>query len=80
MGVTQTALRYRVVVEIANQSDRDLVRFIAPGAFSTQFLGRDMMQAGMFSSRYNADEMMRILTKNGLRAVIEPATGLGAGN
>lgn len=80
MGITQTALRYRVVVEINNQSDRDLVRFIAPGAFSTQFQGRDMMQAGVFSSRYNADEMMRILTRNGLRAVIEPATGLEAGN
>ncbi len=73
MGVSQTGLRYRVIVEIANQSDQDLVRFIAPGAFATVWQGRGVMQAGVFSSRYNANEMLKLLNRNGLRGVISPA-------
>jgi parallel beta-helix repeat protein len=72
MGVTQTGLRYRVMVEIANQTEQDLVRFIAPGAFATVSQGRGVMQAGVFSSRYNANQMLKLLNRNGLRGMIEP--------
>ena len=72
MGVSQTGLRYRVMVEIANQSEQNLVRSIAPGAFATVWQGRGVMQAGVFSSRYNANEMLKLLNRKGLRAMIEP--------
>ena len=72
MGVTQTGLRYRVIVEIANQSEQEKVRSIAPGAFATVWQGRGVMQAGVFSSRYNANEMLKLLNRNGLRGVISP--------
>ncbi|NEU71504.1 DUF1565 domain-containing protein [Hassallia byssoidea VB512170] len=72
MGVSQTGLRYRVMVEIANQSDQERVRFIAPGAFATVWQGRGVMQAGVFSSRYNANEMLKLLNRNGLRGMISP--------
>jgi parallel beta-helix repeat protein len=72
MGVTQTGLRYRVIVEIANQSEQERVRSIAPGAFATVWQGKGVMQAGVFSSRYNANEMLKLLNRNGLRGVISP--------
>jgi parallel beta-helix repeat protein len=72
MGVTQTGLRYRVIVEIANQSEQERVRSIAPGAFATVWQGRGVMQAGVFSSRYNANEVLKLLNRNGLRGVISP--------
>ncbi|MGI2902285.1 DUF1565 domain-containing protein [Tolypothrix sp. VBCCA 56010] len=72
MGVSQTGLRYRVIVEIANQSEQERVRFIAPGAFPTVWQGRGVMQAGVFSSRYNANEMLKLLNRNGLRGMISP--------
>ncbi|MBD2605021.1 DUF1565 domain-containing protein [Scytonema hofmannii FACHB-248] len=72
MGVTQTGLRYRVMVEIANQNEQNLVRSIAPGAFATVWQGRGVMQAGVFSSRYNANEMLKLLNRKGLRGMISP--------
>ncbi len=72
MDVTQTGLRYRVIVEIANQSEQERVRSIAPGAFATVWQGRGVMQAGVFGSRYNANEMLKLLNRNGLRGMISP--------
>ncbi|WP_148662733.1 DUF1565 domain-containing protein [Scytonema hofmannii] len=68
----QINLRYRVIVEIENGKDQELVKFLAPGAFRTLWRGRDVMQAGIFSTRYNADSMVKIFNNNGLRAAIEP--------
>jgi parallel beta-helix repeat protein len=65
-------LRYRVIVEIQNEKDQELIKFLAPGAFRTLWRGRDVMQAGIFSTRYNADSMVNIFNNNGLRASIEP--------
>ncbi|MBU7586427.1 MAG: DUF1565 domain-containing protein [Nostoc sp. TH1S01] len=64
--------RYRVIVEVANEQEQELVKFVAPGAFSTIWKGRRVMQAGVFSNRSNADEMLKNLTNNGLRTMIEP--------
>ncbi|WGV28959.1 DUF1565 domain-containing protein [Halotia branconii] len=63
---------YRVVVEVATDRERDLVRLFAPEAFSTIWQGRKVMQAGVFSNRYNADEMLKKLSSNGLRSIVEP--------
>ncbi|WP_225893872.1 DUF1565 domain-containing protein [Atlanticothrix silvestris] len=65
-------VRYRVVVEVASDRERDLVRLFAPEAFPTIWQGRRVMQAGVFSNRYNADEMLKKLSGNGLRSIVEP--------
>ncbi len=71
-GASQMGVRYRVIVQVGNERDQNLVRYLAPGAFSTVWQGRSVMQAGVFSSRYNADEMLKVLNSNGLSAMIEP--------
>ncbi len=64
--------RYRVIAEVQTQRDQELVRFLAPGAFPTFWDGKAVMQAGVFTNRYNAEQMLAILNNNGLRTVMEP--------
>ncbi|MHC5937186.1 DUF1565 domain-containing protein [Nostoc sp.] len=71
-SATQFGVRYRVVVPLFTDRDKDLVRSLAPGAFPTVWQGQRVMQAGVFSSAYNAKEMLKTLSKNGLRAIMEP--------
>ncbi|MEH2278657.1 MAG: DUF1565 domain-containing protein [Nostoc sp.] len=71
-SATQFGIRYRVVVPLATDKDKDLVRFLAPDAFPTIWQGQRVMQAGVFSSEYNAKEMLKTLSSNGLRAIMEP--------
>ncbi|MEH1966976.1 DUF1565 domain-containing protein [Nostoc sp.] len=71
-SATQFGIRYRVIVPLATDKDQDLVRFLAPGAFATVWQGQRVMQAGVFSSEYNAKEMLKTLSSNGLRAIMEP--------
>ncbi|MEH2390825.1 MAG: DUF1565 domain-containing protein [Nostoc sp.] len=68
----QFGVRYRVVVPLATNKDQDLVRSLAPDAFLTVWDGQRVMQAGVFSSEYNAKEMLKTLSSNGLRAIMEP--------
>jgi hypothetical protein len=69
---TGASVRYRVVVEATNEREQELVKTLAPGAFSTVRQGRRVMQVGVFSDRANADEMLRILNSSGLRTIVEP--------
>ncbi|HYW18921.1 MAG TPA: DUF1565 domain-containing protein [Nodularia sp. (in: cyanobacteria)] len=69
---TRTGVRYRVVVNVATDQQRDLVRNLAPGAFPTMRQGRRVMQVGVFSDRINAEEIVKVLNSNGLRTTIEP--------
>ncbi|MEH2225796.1 DUF1565 domain-containing protein [Nostoc sp.] len=71
-SATQFGVRYRVVVQLATDKDRDLVKFLAPGAFPTVWQGQRVMQAGVFSSEYNAKEMLKTLSSKGLRVIMEP--------
>ncbi|MEH2127767.1 DUF1565 domain-containing protein [Nostoc sp.] len=68
----QFGVRYRIVVPLATDKDRDLVKFLAPGAFPTVWQGQRVMQAGVFSSEYNAKEMLKTLSSKGLRVIMEP--------
>ncbi|PMB12506.1 hypothetical protein CEN48_17120, partial [Fischerella thermalis CCMEE 5282] len=68
----ELGMRYRVITEVQTQKDQELVRFLAPGAFPTFWQGRAVMQAGVFSNRHNAEQMLTILNNNGLRTMIEP--------
>ncbi|NJM72483.1 MAG: DUF1565 domain-containing protein [Scytonema sp. RU_4_4] len=71
-GVGQMNLRYRVVVEVQNEKEQELIKFLAPNAFRTVWRGKGVMQVGVFSTRYNADSMIKILDNNGFKAVVEP--------
>lgn len=71
-GVGQINLRYRVVVEVQNEKEQELVKFLAPSAFRTVWRGKGVMQVGVFSTRYNADSVIKVLNNNGLKAVVEP--------
>jgi parallel beta-helix repeat protein len=68
----QQGVRYRVVVNVATDRERDIVRTLAPGAFATIWQGRRVMQVGVFSDRRNADEMLKVLNSNGLKTIVEP--------
>ncbi len=68
---TAMGFRYRVVVEAETQTKQALVRSLVPGAFRTLSNGKVIMQAGAFSDRASADEILQLLTGNGLKAAIE---------
>jgi parallel beta-helix repeat protein len=69
---SQMGMRYRVVVQVASQRDEEFVRFIVPGAITSVSQGRGVMQAGVFTSPQNANELVKIFNSNGLRAMVEP--------
>ncbi|MGM3304713.1 DUF1565 domain-containing protein [Anabaena sp. WFMT] len=69
---TAKGLRYRVVVPVANDSQRQVVRSVVPDAFSKVWQGRKVMQVGIFDSQDNASEMIQIFSSKGLRAFMEP--------
>ncbi len=68
----QPGLRYRVVVNITNNQERDIVLNLVPQAFPTMRQGRRVMQVGVFSDRNNADEILNLLQGLGLRTIMEP--------
>ncbi len=63
---------YRVVVEMRNSGQESSLRQIVPGAFRTVHNGKLMMQAGIFSSRQNAEETARSLEDRGFRVIVIP--------
>ncbi|MBD2359068.1 DUF1565 domain-containing protein [Tolypothrix sp. FACHB-123] len=71
VGMAPMGVRFRVLVEVANERDQEVVRYLVPGAFSTVSQGRNFMQAGVFSNRANAEGIVNMLNSSGLRAVIE---------
>lgn len=69
--VPQTS-RYRVFVEVRTPRDRDLVKYLAPGAFIREWRGKSAMQAGVFNAPNKAKALVKIFKNNGLRAAVEP--------
>jgi hypothetical protein len=70
-GASALGLRYRVVVETTGEKERMEVQAIAPGAFPTFLKGKLVMQAGAFRDRQKAEDLLEMLTTNGLNARIE---------
>ncbi|GAX37808.1 DUF1565 domain-containing protein [Nodularia sp. NIES-3585] len=68
----QAGVRYRVVVNVATDQERAIVRNLAPDAFPTIRQGRRVMQVGVFSDRNNAEEILKVLNSNGLKTTLEP--------
>ncbi len=63
--------RYRVVVDAESSGDRQKMLSLVPDAFRTFSNGRSVIQAGAFRDREQAEELLQILTANGLNARIE---------
>ncbi|TAD95372.1 MAG: DUF1565 domain-containing protein [Oscillatoriales cyanobacterium] len=63
--------RYRVVVDAQSQSDIARMQSLVPDAFRTFSNGRAVMQAGAFREQEKAEELLQMLTANGLNARIE---------
>jgi len=68
---TTAGLRYRVVVEAENAPTQEKVRSLVPGSFRIFNKGKTIMQAGAFSDRAKADEVVQLLTGNGLKAKVQ---------
>ncbi|MEG4942486.1 DUF1565 domain-containing protein [Microcoleus sp. F4-D5] len=64
-------LRYRVVVDTDSSRDRQKMKSLVPGAFRSFSSGRPVMQAGAFREREKAEELLQMLSANGLNARIE---------
>ncbi len=64
-------LRYRVVVEADSETQQAQVRTLVPQAFLATAGGKSVMQAGAFSDRAKADQLLELLTSQGLRARVE---------
>ncbi|MEG4343863.1 DUF1565 domain-containing protein [Microcoleus sp. A003_D6] len=63
--------RYRVVVDTDRPGDRQKMLSLVPGAFRSFSSGRPVMQAGAFREREKAEELLQMLSANGLNARIE---------
>ncbi|MEG4441721.1 DUF1565 domain-containing protein [Microcoleus sp. AT9_B5] len=63
--------RYRVVVDTDSSGDRQKMKSLVPGAFRSFSSGRPVMQAGAFREREKAEELLQMLSANGLNARIE---------
>ncbi|MEG4202531.1 DUF1565 domain-containing protein [Microcoleus sp. Pol7_A1] len=64
-------LRYRVVVDTNSSGDLQKMKSLVPGAFRSFSSGRSVMQAGAFREREKAEELLQMLSANGLNARIE---------
>ena len=62
--------RYRVIVEIKNNSQQEKVRSIYPEAFSTVYNGRSIVQIGVFNTQENAGVALETLKNNGLTGIM----------
>ena len=72
IATAPTGARYRVLVPTSSERDEDVIRFLAPGAFRTTVRGQGVIQVGVFSNTFNAEQMLRVLNNNGLKGMIEP--------
>jgi parallel beta-helix repeat protein len=67
----RTSLRYRVIVELARDSQVGQIQGLVPGAFETNWNGETVMQVGAFRDRANAEELADMLNSYGFDSMIE---------
>lgn len=70
-NVSALSLRYRVVVEVQTLEEQNRLLALVPGAIRTVSDGKVVMQAGAFSDRAQADELLEKINSNGLLGEIE---------
>lgn len=71
MQISSLSLRYRVVVPIEGEETQSQVQSLVPDAFVTSTNGQRVMQLGAFSDRSKADQLVQILSDQGVRAILE---------
>lgn len=64
-------IRYRVVVAPENDNQRLQVSQLVPDAFPSAYQGRSVMQVGAFGERGKADQLIEMLSSQGLKAMME---------
>lgn len=64
-------LRYRVVVQASSEGEQAQIQSAVPGSFPVFRSGQSVLQAGVFSDRTKADQLLQMLTNQGLRATVE---------
>jgi parallel beta-helix repeat protein len=64
-------LRYRVVVQARSEGEQAQIQSAVPGSFPVFRSGQSVLQAGVFSDRIKAHELLQTLTNQGLRATVE---------
>jgi parallel beta-helix repeat protein len=70
-GPAAPGTRYRVIVETGSEREQNRVRSLVPQAFRTYLNGQPVMQAGVFSDRNNAEELLEMLQSNGFKATVQ---------
>jgi cell division septation protein DedD len=60
-----------VIVETRSEREQNRVRSLVPEAFRTYLNGQAVMQAGVFSDRDNAEELLEMLQSNGFKATVQ---------
>lgn len=68
---TDPQLRYRVTVDAPNAGIQSRVRDLVPEAFRTILNGRVVMQVGVFTDWDNADQIVEMLSRNGITAEVQ---------
>ncbi|GAB4275835.1 MAG: hypothetical protein Fur0025_00410 [Oscillatoriaceae cyanobacterium] len=68
---TESELRYRVTVDAPNARIQGRVRDLVPEAFRTILNGRVVMQVGVFTDWDNADQIVQMLSRNGIKADLQ---------
>jgi parallel beta-helix repeat protein len=62
------SVKFRVLVNAIDSTQVAQVKAIVPGAFSTVIQGRSLLQAGAFSDRAKAEELLNTLQAQGIAA------------
>lgn len=62
--------RFRVLVLAPTEFEQELVKSLVPGSFRTVANGQMVMQAGIFQTQNNAEELAQELQRNGLRTQV----------
>ncbi|MBW4518155.1 MAG: DUF3747 domain-containing protein [Scytolyngbya sp. HA4215-MV1] len=63
-------LSYRVIVMASTPSQQSTLKKVVPGAFRTTYNGQSVMQAGAFSDRSKADDLLERLSSENLMAMV----------
>ena len=63
-------VNYRVLVEVGNNKQKRRIKSLYPGAFSTTYQGKSMLQIGAFRDRARAENTSRSVTNLGLNSHI----------
>lgn len=67
----QAKSRIRVVVVASNSQQQSKVRALVPGAFSTDYQGKRVMQVGSFSRKEEAAPVIALMQRNGFKPIAD---------